>query len=370
VPKPQAPVLSSRALNRASLARQLLLQRADLGPLDAIGRLFAIQAQYPKAPSTGLWSRLRDLKRDDLARLVDERRVVRATFLRGTLHLLSARDYLDLRASLQTGLTQGLAVLGKRAEGLDAARLIASAQAFFEQRGAAEFEDLREVFAATDPDGDIRAMAYLVRLHLPLVQAPDDGPFRFAAGGRFTLARSFLNEAPAADLRPDVLVRRYLAAYGPASIADAQVWLGLKALKPTFEALRPELVTFRDERGRELFDLADAPRPPDETPAPVRFLPDFDGLLLGWDDRSRVVSDEHRKRLVTKNLLVLATFLVDGRAAGLWKAELKRGAARLLLEPFERLTKKVRTELEAEGQRLLTFLEPEAKSHDVVLAEA
>ncbi|HEU4536790.1 MAG TPA: winged helix DNA-binding domain-containing protein, partial [Polyangiaceae bacterium] len=246
---------------------------------------------------------------------------------------------------------------------------IAEAKAFF-RRGPAEFEALREVFSAADPAGDVRAMAYLVRLHLPLVQAPEETPFRFSAGGRFTLAEAFLKEAPSAAVQTEALVRRYLAAFGPAAVTDAQAWLGLKGLKAAFDGLRPALVTFRDERGRELFDLPDAPRPPADTPAPVRFLPDFDGALLGWDDRSRVVSDEHRKRLVTKNLLVLASFLVDGRVAGLWKAETKRGVARLLLEPFGKLLKATRAELEAEGQKLLGFLEPEATSREIVFDAA
>lgn len=367
MPNAKPPILGARALNRAGLARQMLLERAAVGPLDALERLFAVQAQSPKAPFLGLWSRLAGFRHEALTRLVDERRVVRATFLRGTLHLLRSGDFLSLRAALQPGLAEALKVLRERGQGLDAARLLAAGEAFFE-RGPAEFEALREHLAPEHPGGDLRAMAYLIRTQLPLVQAPDEGPFRFSAGGRFALARSFLGAPPAADARPEHLVLRYLVAYGPAAIADAQAWLGLKGLKAAFETLRPELVTFCDERGRELFDLPGGPRPDPDTPAPPRFLPEFDGLMLGWHERSRVLADEHRGRVATKNLLVPAVLLLDGCVAGLWKTERKRGIARLLVGPFGRLTKAMKANVETEGLKLLAFLEPEAKSYEASFA--
>jgi hypothetical protein len=161
------------------------------------------------------------------------------------------------------------------------------------------------------------------------------------------------------------LVQRYLAAFGPASVQDAQAWSGLPRLKDVFEALRPELVTFRDERKRELFDLPDAPRPGSDVPAPIRFLPDFDNLVLAHDDRTRFIAPEHRSRIVTKNLLVRATFLVNGRVAGLWRVERRKATAILVLEPFAPLAKKTLAALEAEGDALLKFVEEDAAAREV-----
>ena len=159
---------------------------------------------------------------------------------------------------------------------------------------------------------------------------------------------------------PETLVRRYLAAFGPAAPSDAQAWSGLQGLREVFESLRSSLVTFRDERKRELFDLPDAPRPPEDAEAPVRFIPDFDNLVLSHDDRSRIVADAHRGRVTLKNLQVRATFLVDGMVAGTWKSERKRKAAVLVMEPFGAVTKRTRAALEEEGDVLLSFLEQDA----------
>ena len=150
------------------------------------------------------------------------------------------------------------------------------------------------------------------------------------------------------------------ATIRPATPADAQAWSGMGGLRDTFEALRPSLVTFRDARKRELFDLPDAARPDEDTPAPVRFVPDFDNLVLAHDDRTRIIADEHRPRVTLKNLQVRATFLVDGVVAGTWKSERKRKAAVLVIEPFGAVAKRARTALEAEGERLIAFLEEDA----------
>jgi hypothetical protein len=165
---------------------------------------------------------------------------------------------------------------------------------------------------------------------------------------------------PVTDPVATTLVKRYLAAYGPATIADAQTWSGLAGLKETFEALRPSLVTFRDEKKRELFDLPDAPRPDDNAAAPARFLPEFDTLMLAHDDRSRFIADAHRPHLTSKNLQVAAVFLVDGMAAGTWKVERKRKTATLVLQSFGSLAKKAAAALEAEGDALLQFVEEDA----------
>lgn len=318
--------LTLRQINRATLARQMLLARATLPPVKAIEQLAGMQAQQPRPPFIGLWTRLAHFQRDELCKLLHQRQVVRVTAMRGTLHLLSTADYLNLRATIQPALTKGMqSILRERATDLDFEALHRTASAFF-GKGSAPFDALRQHFKAQDPKSDERAMAYAIRMHLPLVQVPtEDAPWAFPASADFAMAEAWigkkikLDEAPAHEL-----VRRYLAAFGPATPADAQAWSGLQGLREVFEDLRQELVVFKDERKRELFDLPDAPRPDADTPAPVRFVPDFDNLVLAHADRTRVIDDVHRPLVVTKNLLVRATFLVDGFVAGVWKTERKK----------------------------------------------
>ena len=208
-------------------------------------------------------------------------------------------------------------------------------------------------------------------MRLPLVQVPTAGArWGWDAKAPFALAETWLGAAPDAGDSTRELVRSYLAAFGPATPADATAWSGLRGLRETFDALRPELVTFRDERGRELFDLPDAPRPDPDVDAPARFLPEFDNLVLSHDDRTRVVAAEHRPRVVSRNLQVAATFLVDGFVAGTWKAERKRGAAVLTVQPFAPLAAPARRALEAEGLALLAFAEPDARAAEVTFASA
>ncbi|HEY0194518.1 MAG TPA: winged helix DNA-binding domain-containing protein [Kofleriaceae bacterium] len=366
-PKPAKPaiaddLLDTRALNRALLARQLLLERSPLSPTAAIAHLVALQAQAPRPPFIGLWTRLQTFSRDQLHKLLHDRGVVRATFLRGTLHLLTAADFLAFRPALQPMLTAGFqAILKDRAAGLDLARLAAFAESLL----PATFDDLRPMLAAEFHQHDDRALGYALRMNLPLVQVPTDDAWAFPAGAAFASARAWLTRDVPTAATADALtalVRRYLAAFGPATIKDAQRWSGIADLAPAFAALRPELVTFRDDKRRELFDLPDAPRPAADREAPVRFIPDFDNLVLGHDDRRRIIADEHRPQLVTKNLLVRPTFLVDGFVAGTWTIERHKHGATLTLAPFAPISGSVRDELYAEGGALLQLVEPDAES--------
>lgn len=354
--------LTRRALSRATLARQMLLARETVSALDAVGRFVALQAQLARPPHIGLWSRLAGFRREDLNRLLFQRDVVRATMMRGTLHLVTRQDYAAFRAALQPSLTEGLRVLRKRAEDLDLERLSAAGRKFFAQ-GPQSFEAMREVLAQADPGGDERAMGYAVRLHVPLVQVPtEDTTWGYPASADFILAETWLGEPLGAGTDPRDLVLRYLAAHGPASVTDAQTWTGMRGLRETFEALRPRLLTFRDERKRELFDLPEAPRPSEDTPAPLRFLPEFDNAVLAHDDRTRVIADEHRPAIFKPNLRILPTVLVDGFVAATWKIERKRGAATVVVEPLVRLNKAVRAELEKEGEALARFVEEDARA--------
>ena len=361
-----ANTISTRALNRAFLARQMLLERHRVSALDAIERLVGLQAQVARPPFVGLWTRLREFKRTDLVAALHDRRAVRVTAMRATLHVMTTTDYIAMRGAMQPMLTGGMeSILRGRGAAVDLEIIEVEARKFF-GKSAATFDALRDHFKAKFPDSDERAMAYAIRTHVPLVQVPTDAPWAFPAAADFALADGWLSKkVSTAGSGPEKLVLRYLAAFGPATPADAQAWSGLRGLREVFETLRPSLVTFRDARKRELFDLPDAPRPDEDTDAPVRFIPDFDNLVLSHDDRSRIMADEHRSRVTLKNLLVRATFLVDGTVAGTWKSERKRNRAVLVIEPFGRVTKRVKVALEEEGDALLAFLEEDAGEREV-----
>ena len=358
-------VLSRRALNRALLSRQMLLERHAVSATDGVERLIAMQAQVARPPFVGLWTRLRDFDRAELAKALHDRRIVRVTSLRGTLHLMTAADYLSMRGTLQPMLTRGMvSILRGRASALDMAAIEAEGRRFFAR--PATFDALRDHLVAKYEGADARAMAYAVRMSVPLVQVPTDAAWAYPAAADFALADTWLSKkVSTAATTPEALVRRYLAAFGPATPSDAQAWSGLQGLREVFESMRPTLVTFRDERKRELFDLPDAPRPPEDVEVPVRLIPDFDNLVLSHDDRSRIVADAQRGRVTLKNLQVRATFLVDGMVAGTWKSERKRKSAVLVLEPFGTVAKRTRAALEEEGERLLAFLEEDAAEREV-----
>ena len=322
--------LTPRALNRATLARQLLLERKKTKPVAVIERLVGMQAQQARPPFIGLWSRIEGFKREDLLRAD----VVRATMMRGTLHLMSHADYIEFRAAMQPMLS----ALGARAKGIDLDRILTNARTFFKKPRT--FDEFRKSIGG----GDERAIAYAVRMNLPLIQTRTDERWGYSSSAVFQLFDTPINAK--ADL--EALVLRYLAGFGPASVNDMQIWSGLRGLREIFEGLRPKLMVFGD-----LFDLPKAERPDEDTEAPVRFLPEYDNLLLGHSDRSRIVAAEYRKRLVTRNLTIPATFLVDGFVAGTWKIE--RG--KMKLEPFGRLSREVRVALDEEGERLVEFVE-------------
>ncbi|MBN8226650.1 AlkZ family DNA glycosylase [Corallococcus macrosporus] len=363
-------VLSTQALNRATLARQLLLTREKLTVPRAIEHLVGLQAQLARPPYLALWSRLQGFQREQLTKLALKRELARGTMMRGTLHLMTAKDYLRYRGLFQPLLNAAMgSVLKERATALDLPALLATAKPFLEEQPRT-FEEVRAHLLKHHVGGDERAMGFAARMMLPLVQVPEEGQeWGWPGSSGFTLAESWLGEKLSTDEDPSPLVLRYLAAFGPATVADMQSWSGIKPLKDAFEKVRGKLVEFRDEKKRVLFDLPKAPRPAEDTPAPVRFLPDFDNLILSHADRTRVVPEEHREKLSTKNLRVLNVYLVDGYVAGSWSTERKKGAATLVCKPFEPVKKAAKESLVQEGEALLRFSDPEATKVAVAFAK-
>ena len=340
----------------------MLLERERLTVPKAVERLAGLQAQEPRPPFVGLWTRLDGFEAADLLAAERKRKVVRATWLRATLHLVSARDYLAFRSALAPMLAAATRGFGAA---VDVDELLPVARKHLRGRSRT-FTELRGLLAEAFPKVNERALGYLVRLQLPLVMAATDDPWGYPSPPGFTLASEWLGEDPDSDDALAELVRRYLAAFGPASAADMQTWSGLKGIAKVVADLGDELerLTFGK---RTLYDLPKAPRPEEDTPAPARFLPAFDNLVLGHSDRSRVVPDAHKGKVMTKNLRIHPTFLVDGFVAGTWVTELAKGKAVLRLRPFEPLPKRTAAELTDEGGRLLAFSEPEAGSRDVVI---
>lgn len=360
--------LSVQALNRAALARQLLLAREPIPVAEAVGRLCGMQAQEPKPPFLGLWTRLDGFRASDLNTALRDRSLVRATMMRATLHLMTGADYTAFRTTMQPMLDGALRVLGDRAKGLDLQEVVPAARALLAE-GPRTFNEVRALLQEQFPDVNDRALGYAVRLCVPLVMVPTDDRWGFPRAAQFTLGGGWLGSEPSATPAVDELMLRYLAAYGPASAADAQTWSGLASAGEALDRLRPSLQVFADDKGRELFDLPDAPRPGEDFPAPARFLPEFDSLVLAHADRRRIIADAHRPLLTTKNLRVRAVFLWDGFARGIWETEYKRRVATLTMRPFEALPRAAVKELTTEGEALLRFLEPDAKE-TVVNVEA
>ncbi|MEU6534292.1 winged helix DNA-binding domain-containing protein [Streptomyces sp. NPDC047000] len=363
-------VLDRRALNRSLLARQLLLERSAMPAARAVAHLVGMQAQAPNPPYIGLWTRLTGFRVEDLASLVRNREVVRLVLMRGTIHLVTAEDCVALRSVLRDALRQGLkGTFGRKLEGLDLEKVAELGRELVE-REPLTLGGLGTLLAERWPDRDPFALANAVRNLVPLVQVPPRGLWGESGQAVHTSAEAWLGRTAAGPAAPEpmaaeLMVERYLAAFGPATVKDMQVWSGMTRLAGVVNRLRPRLAVFRDENGRELLDLPDAPRPAGDTPAAVRFLPEFDNILLSHADRARILTEEHRKAVFTRNGLIRSTFLVDGFVAGLWRVEQTRGVAVLVLEPFGALGAGDRAALAEEGGRLLAFAADSAASHEV-----
>jgi Winged helix DNA-binding domain len=304
-----AGVLTRRVLNRTTLERQLLLERSGMPALEAVSHLVGVQTQEPDAPYLGLWTRLEGFSHDALTRLLEDRLVVRSSVLRGTQHLVTAADYPWLRPLVQPVLERiQRGTFGRRTAGMDLAALAAAGSP-----GSPYPPQQRDPLAARWPDPDSQALVWTAQALVPVIHPPPAGTWRRRGATPFTLAEEWLGR-PLAAPAPARLFRHYLAAFGPASVADVQAWSRLTRLAEVAERLHGELRSFHDESGKELWDLRDAPLADPDVPAPVRFLPEFDNLLLGHADRTRVLSDEYRGLVVNGR----AAVLVEGFVRAAW----------------------------------------------------
>ena len=367
--------LSRRALNRALLERQLLLDRSRMSAKDAIEQLVGMQAQEPIDPYIGLWTRLDGFRPDDLASLIIKRRAVRMGLMRATVHLVTARDALAMwpvvrsvfeRVFLSARGEVGVPTYTSRLAGADMKMLLEAGRKLVDEdpRSAAELRPLlKKRWPRRDPD----ALAAAVHFLLPLVQVPPRGLWGRSGQARHTSLEAWLGKDPGTDASPDKLMVRYLRAFGPATVADARNWSRLSGLREVFERLRPRRRTFRDESGRELFDVPDGALPDPDTPAPPRFLPQYDNVFLAHEDRSRIVRDDFKRSPWT--LGNFGTVLVDGFIGALWKVIRKGGIATLQIESVAPLGRRDMDAVAMEGERLLAFTDP-GSSHEVSVAQA
>lgn len=361
-------ILTLRELNRATLARQMLLERASVSATEAVEQLVGLQAQQAVAPYIGLWTRVDGFTREMLADAIARREVVKATLMRATLHLFSARDYLRYRGTLHEVLAGASADIAKsRGQSFDVPALLSKAREYIAETPRT-FSEISAWVAELMPESDVGAMRYTIRTHLPLVQVPTDTQWGYPGNPRFTLTESWLGQPIPDTVDTPALIRRYLAAFGPATIADMETWSYLK-LKPIVETMRGELATYRDERKRELFDLPNMPLPDADTFVPERFLPEYDNLLQSHKVRTRVVADEYKKRVYLPALRLTSTFLVDGFVAGVWKIARVKKTATLQIEPLAPLPPRSRDALADEGERLVRFVELDAGSYEVKFVE-
>jgi hypothetical protein len=359
--------LTLRELNRATLARQLLLERVALPVAEAVHGLGCLQAQRPRAPYVALAARLDGFEREDLSRALHDRTVVRATLMRETLHLVTAEDYPYDAVAMAPYFNR----LRERnlPEGVTMERVVElAAHAAEALAKPLEATALRPILARLERQVDDDRVWRRVRTNAPILHVPGDEAHAFGQRNRFVAAAAWLgaHEAEEAD-GTRRLVRRMLAAFGPSSRADLAACTGLAvaALLPALAALEPELERLKDERGRELYDLRGSPRPPDDTPAPLRLLGEWDNVLLSHADRTRMVDDETRRRAIRKNGDVLPTILLDGVVAGTWWWRRKREVATLEATPFTKRSKGAKEELEREAAPALAVLEPAASRFEV-----
>ena len=365
----KATMLSRRELNRALLARQLLLARRRMTVSSALEHLVGMQAQAPNLPYVGLWSRLEGFRHQELSRLILRKLAVRMSLMRATIHLVTTRDALGMRPLLHPVTDRGMfagSPWTRQVKGVDLDRLLAEAREIMGERPRT-IADLARILGARFPDYQGLALAYTVRGLLPMVFVPPRGIWGAAGPVALTTVEAWLGRPLGPAMDPERFALRYLAAFGPASPTDMRAWSGI-ATRETFERLRPRLRVFRDERGVELFDLPNAPRPSGDAPAPPRYLPDYDNVLQGHADRSRIMAAGRHLGLFSSNGVMKGSVLVDGFVAAGWIPTRDKGTTALTITPFERaIPRNERVAVAEAGMSLLKLLAP-GDSHDVRFA--
>jgi hypothetical protein len=351
-------------LNRATLERQLLLRRAKMSARDAVAHLAGLQAQAPFPPYYALWSRLHGFRPEELAAELESRRVVRIALMRGTVHLVTAADALAWRPVVQVLYDRDLKTNTQHAKelaGLDHPEVAAAARELL-SRAPLSSTALGAELARTWPAVATSSLTHLARGRLPLVQVPPRAIWGKAGQTTYACLDEWVG-SPLPPPSPAGLIARYLRAFGPATVADVQAWAGITRLGEVAEGM--ELRRYRDEDGRELLDLPELSVPAEDVPAPPRLLGPFDQTILSYADRTRVISDEYRKRVITQNGLVKGTLLVGGHVRGFWELRKERKAAAVELTPFEKLPKRDLAALESAAMKLLSWAEPAAESQEV-----
>lgn len=356
--------LSLRQLNRTLLVRQMLVERVELNPFELVRHLVAVQGQEPNWPYVGLWARLNGFRHEDLAALLRDRRLVRSTMIRRTVHLADAEDFRWLRPTVRPVVHAALQAPYYRAEieGIDLDELAAAGRELLSGREMSRAQ-LGRLLAERFPDRHTRRLAESVEVLVPVVHGPDTGAWGAWRNRSVTIniAEEWIG-APMAEAQPETLILRYLAAFGPASVADVQAWAGVTKLAAVMDGLRPRLRVFRDEFGKELFDLPDAPLADANLEVPVRFLPAFDNALLGHKDRRRVIDDEDRNRIAKVASAGVPMYLVDGFVHGRWSLV----GDTVRIQPWHPLSAADEDAVRAEAEHLLGFIAPEATGKVVI----
>ncbi|MFC0622901.1 winged helix DNA-binding domain-containing protein [Kribbella deserti] len=391
--------LSLRQLNRALLQRQGLLERSSGSALETIDHLVGMQSQAPLAPYVGLWSRLSSFTPDELVDLMNSREVVRIVLMRGTIHLVKADDALAIRPLVAEVMQRGLAANKPAAAAAAAVPSLLEVAERLLSSTPMNPSQLAAALEAEFPGHDAALLSRAVRDLLPCVQVPPRGLWRKAGQPTLTPTTTWLGRTPPPQTPPrpssspstpsppapspspssltsssllapapltiDDLVLRYLTAFGPASVLDAQAWSGLTRLGEVFDRLRPQLRTYLSPEGRELFDLASISLPDEDTPVDVRFIAEFDNLLLSHADRTRIIRDEHRREIITINGIVRGTILVDGFVTAWWKATLTRPTATLHITPLPNTPPLPHPATNTAATTLLNFLAPQTPTHTI-----
>jgi hypothetical protein len=359
-------VISARQLNRTVLQRQLLLERAATPALDVVEHLVGMQAQEPHDPYLGLWSRIERFDPAELSTAIEQRAAARIVAMRGTVHLFTAADAAALRALAQPVLDRelNLPMYRKVLDGVDVAAIVAAGREILATE-ARSTKALRIELAARFPDVDPNVLPYVCRNLLALVQVPPRGLWRRGGQVTYSPVEAWLGLEANAPAIEDV-VRRYLAAFGPATNADITTWSGLQAIREITQRMRPTLRTCRDERGRELLDLPDRELADPDLPAPVRVLPQYDNVLLSHADRDRVFpSAEAKRRLGSEERTISGTILHDGVVVATWRLDRADTEPAMVVDHAVALNAKARRAIDIEAGRALAFIEPAATERRV-----